>query len=131
MRGMQHRPPASLADGCEEPEPHRGRTTAESAHAASGGQGHTIIVTGWSSIGGRIRPDALALIRAFTCIGVLSAAYLAISNLSRPGNGVDGAFSSALHPGMGLTVAAGMLAASYLPFHADELSDKRRWMAAW
>ena len=91
----------------------------------------TIIVTGWSSIGGRIRPDTLALIRAFTCIGVLSAAYLAISNLSRPGNGVDGAFSSALHPGMGLTVAAGMLAASYLPYHADELSDKQRWMAAW
>ena len=88
----------------------------------------TIIVTGWSSVGGRMRPDSMALIRAFTGIGVLSAAYLAFTSFS--GNGTETTFSVVLHPGLGLTVATGLLAASYLPHEADAFSDRQRWLMA-
>ena len=89
----------------------------------------TVIVTGWSSVGARVRADSMALVLAFTGIGALSAAYLVFANLS--GNGSETAFSGVLLPGMGLTLAAGMLAASYLPHGPAVRSDRQRWIAAW
>jgi signal transduction histidine kinase len=89
----------------------------------------TVIVTGWSSIGGRIRADSMALVLAFTGIGALSAAYIVFA--SRSSNGSEAAFGSMLQTGMGLTLAAGVLAASYLPHGPGVRSDQRRWIATW
>ena len=90
----------------------------------------TIVVTGWSSMGGRLRADTKALIGAFAGIGGLSAAYLIFISLPQSAAGAHTAFSGVLHPGMGLTVAAGMLAASYLPTATVALSRNQRWITA-
>jgi PAS domain S-box-containing protein len=88
-----------------------------------------IVVTGWNSVGGRIRPDTTALIRAFTGIAVLGTVCLVFTSLSQSGIRSDTAFCGMLHSGMGLTIAAGMLAASYLPRGTAELSRIERWIA--
>ena len=89
-------------------------------------------VTVWNPVGGRVRPDTRTLIQALIGIGVLSAANLVIASLSLSGTGADTAIPSVLQPGsgMGLTIATGMLAASYLPDEIVALSRNQRWIAA-
>ena len=96
----------------------RASVDVESLHAAltmvSLGISLTIIVIGWSSLGGRTRADTLALIRAFLGIAILSAAYLLFTGLAQSDTSTYAVLSGVLHPGMGLTVVTGMLAESLL-----------------
>ncbi len=89
----------------------------------------TAVATAWSSMGRRTRPDTLALSRAFTGIIVLGAVYLVFMSLLPSGTGSEAAFGSALHAGIGLTMAAGMLAASYLPNRSAAPSRHQEWIA--